>query len=89
MAASEGRFGYNGPVHTYVFRTIARSRSDTATGVGVVVTVSVLAGSDGNVSFCGTVTMTESEWDTLADALSRTLGGAVTFEDQAPPLVEP
>ncbi|MGH8573198.1 MAG: hypothetical protein ACREX8_11585, partial [Gammaproteobacteria bacterium] len=75
----------SGGMHTYSFRIIARSKTNTPMGVGVVVTVSVLAGSDGHKAFCGTLTMTEPEWTTMAKVLASGLGDAAHFEDQTPP----
>jgi urea transporter len=70
-------------MQTYKFVTIARSETNTHKGVGVVVTVSVQAGTDEHLSLCGTLTMTEPEWDALAQVLKTGLGGAVDFDDRA------
>ncbi|HEX2049961.1 MAG TPA: hypothetical protein VHJ34_04915 [Actinomycetota bacterium] len=46
------------------------------------VSASILAGPDwDHLSMCGTVTMTESEWDDLVDALRRGAGDDVDVED--------
>lgn len=73
-------------MHTYSFRVIARSKTNTHMGVGVVVTVTVLAGSDDHMSLCGALTMTEPEWDSLAAVLRSGMGEAAHFEDHAPRL---
>ncbi len=55
-------------------------RSD-ALGLDAI-SVAVLAGPDWeHVSFCGTLTMTESEWSSFVAGLERGLGGDVHVED--------
>lgn len=70
-------------MHNYEFRIIARTEPNTEMGVGVTVTVSVLAGSAGHISLCGTLTMTEPEWETMADALTSSLGETVQIVDHS------
>jgi hypothetical protein len=45
------------------------------------VTFNVLSGAAGHLSYAGTLTMTEKEWETFLDALRKTLGDAVEVED--------
>jgi hypothetical protein len=65
----------------YKFRVITKSETHTRQGMGVVVTVTLLAGEPGRLSMCGTFSMTEPEWLPLKKALDISLGDAVEFED--------
>ena len=49
------------------------------------VTVNMLTGFDDHLTFAGTLTMTESEWKTLIDALKYSLRDGVEVLDHAPP----
>jgi hypothetical protein len=46
------------------------------------VTLSVLAGPGDNLTYCGTLTMSEAEWDTLKGHLSRTLSEDFEVEER-------
>jgi hypothetical protein len=45
------------------------------------VTFNVLSGTAGHLSYAGTLTMTEKEWEAFLDALRATLGDALEVED--------
>lgn len=64
------------------FKFLVIGRSDAKEGLGVVITVSILAGSDGHLSYCGTLTMTKSEWQTLSGALLDEMPDRVEIEDK-------
>ena len=46
-------------------------------------TVNLLAGTEDHATYCGTLTMSEDEWDTFLWALQESLGDRVEVEDQA------
>lgn len=54
-------------------------------GNEAAVTVNMLTGYDDHLTFAGTLTMTESEWKTLIDALKYSLRDEVEVVDHAPP----
>jgi hypothetical protein len=45
------------------------------------VTVNVLAGKDDHLTYAGTLTMTDAEWDHLVDALRSSLGDRIEIDD--------
>ena len=45
------------------------------------VTVNMLGGGQGHQSYCGTLTMSESEWDTFIAGLKKSLGLAIKVHD--------
>lgn len=45
------------------------------------VTATLLAGRDGHLSHCGTLTMTEAEWERFVAAMSASLPDALEIED--------
>lgn len=45
------------------------------------VTATLLAGRDGHLSHCGTLTMTEAEWERFVAAMSGALPDALEIED--------
>ena len=47
------------------------------------ITVNLLAGPGDHLSYCGTLTMSESEWDALKRVLSRGLGSNFEVDDPA------
>ena len=47
-------------------------------------TVNLLAGTDHHATYCGTLTMSESEWNVFIDALRRSLGNDVEVVDTLP-----
>jgi hypothetical protein len=46
-------------------------------------TINLLAGTEDHATYCGTLTMSEDEWDTFYWALQESLGDRVRVEDQA------
>lgn len=48
------------------------------------VTVNLVTGRDDHLVHSGTLTMSESEWATLVDALSHSLGADVEVDDRRP-----
>ena len=46
-------------------------------------TVNMLAGTEEHATYCGTLTMSEDEWDTFLWALQESLGDRIQVEDQA------
>ena len=67
--------------YCYKFRVITKSETHTRQGMGVVVTVTLLAGEPERLSMCGTFSMTEPEWLPLKAALLQSLGDRVEFEE--------
>ena len=51
-------------------------------------TVNMLAGTDDHVTYCGTLTMSEDEWDTFYWGLKESLGDRVRVEDEADETLE-
>lgn len=47
------------------------------------VTVNMLAGEEGRLVHCGTLTLAEAEFETLYSALGESLGDAVALEDHS------
>ena len=68
--------------YRYKFRVITKSETQTRQGMGVVVTVTLLAGEPERLSLCGTFSMTEPEWLPLKAALQSSLGEDVEFVDE-------
>jgi hypothetical protein len=50
-------------------------------GNETAVTINVLAGTAGHLSYAGTLTMTEAEYRTFLEALRTSLGDAVEVEE--------
>ena len=46
-------------------------------------TVNLLAGTDHHATYCGTLTMSEDEWDTFYWGLKDSLGDRVQVQDEA------
>ena len=65
----------------YKFKVITKSETHTRQGMGVVVTVTLLAGEPNRLSMCGTFSMTEAEWLPLKEALASSLGDDVSFDE--------
>ena len=53
------------------------------------ITANVLAGADQHFVHAGTLTMSESEWAALIDALLRTIPDAVEIEDVRHLIIDP
>ena len=53
------------------------------------ITANVLAGSDSHFVHAGTLTMSESEWATLIDALLRVIPESVEIEDVRHLIIDP
>lgn len=53
------------------------------------ITANVLAGSESHFVHAGTLTMSESEWATIIDALLRVIPGQVEFEDARHLIIDP
>jgi hypothetical protein len=68
--------------YQYKFKVITKSETHTKQGMGVVVTVTLLAGEPNRLSMCGTFSMTEAEWLPLKQALVSGLGEDVSFEEK-------
>ena len=68
--------------YRYKFKVITKSETHTKQGMGVVVTVTLLAGEPNRLSMCGTFSMTEAEWLPLKAALQSSLQDDVEFEDR-------
>ena len=60
----------SGDHFTYAFKFLARSDPHGGDNEPSV-TVSVAAGRDEHLVYCGTLTMSEAEWDALSDHLQR------------------
>jgi hypothetical protein len=67
--------------YRYKFKVITKSETHTRQGMGVVVTVTLLAGEPNRLSLCGTFSMTEAEWLPLKAALAAGLQNDVEFEE--------
>ena len=80
IAPADGGGGLMGD-YRYKLRTITKSETRTRQGMGVVVTVTLLAGGPDRLSMCGTFSMTEQEWLPLKAALRRGLGDDVEFDE--------
>jgi hypothetical protein len=48
------------------------------------VTATLMAGRDGHLTHCGTLTMTEAEWARFVEAMSVALDGLLEVEDPTP-----
>ncbi len=66
--------------HAYKFSVLGRYQT-ASKGNEPHVTVNFVAGEEGHLTYCGTLTMSESEWETLVDGLRAGLGDAVSVED--------
>ena len=53
------------------------------------ITVTFLAGEDDHLSYCGTLTMAEAEWQLFSGALSKALGSSLEIEDERAPEAAP
>jgi hypothetical protein len=62
----------NGKRFRYRFKELGKYEARTR-GNEPAVTLSVLAGRDDNLVYCGTLTMSEEEWDNLKRHLSDSL----------------
>ena len=69
--------------YKYVFRVLGRYEARLADNEPHV-TLNVLAGREDHVVFCGTLTMSEAEWDGLRDHLVASSSDAIEFEVQQP-----
>jgi hypothetical protein len=49
------------------------------------VTATLLAGRNGHLTHCGTLTMTEAEWDQFVAAMSASLSDSLEVEDPTRP----
>ena len=71
--------------HRYRFTLLGRYPARLK-GNQTAVTINVAAGdTGGHLVHCGTLTMSESEWDVLKEALRRSLAGNVEIEDLTGP----
>ena len=66
----------------YVFRVLGRYEARLA-GNEPHVTLNVLAGREDHVVFCGTLTMSEAEWDGLRNHLIETPGTEIEIDVEA------
>jgi len=71
------------PRFKYVFRVLGRYEARLA-GNEPHVTLNVLAGRDGHVVFCGTLTMSEAEWDGLRNLFNSADPDAIEVESEVP-----
>ena len=71
--------------HRYRFTVLGRYPARLK-GNQTAVTINVAAGdTGGHLVHCGTLTMSESEWQVLRDALGRSLDGDLEVEDHTAP----
>lgn len=75
MSTRDERFRYKFSV---IGRSSAHPREKESS-----VTLVMLAGPDDCLSYCGTLTMSEAEWDELRRHLTRTLKDALEIDDRA------
>lgn len=68
--------------HRFRFTVLGRFQTQHE-GNEMAVTVNVVAGHDDHLVHSGTLTMSEAEWETFADALKRSLGDDVEIDDRA------
>jgi hypothetical protein len=68
------------PRYRFKFSILGRYRS-TLRGNAPHITVNMTGGADGHLVFCGTLTMTEDEWQSFVTALDKGLPGGVEVED--------
>jgi hypothetical protein len=66
---------------TYRFTVLGRYRTQTE-GNESHVTVNMAAGRDGRLTYAGTLTMSESEWETFISALTEGVPVNVEVEDR-------
>ena len=66
--------------HRYRFSVLGRYQTPSE-GNEAHVTVNLIAGDEGHLTYCGTLTMSESEWETLIEGLRAGLPDAVSVED--------
>lgn len=72
-----------GPMgHTFRFSVLGRYPARLKEGQ-TAVTVNLAAGEEGHLVYCGTLTMDETEWDTLVAALEKSLKGALVVDDHS------
>jgi hypothetical protein len=69
-----------GERHRYRFSVLGRYPARLRDNQPAV-TVTMAAGDEDHLVHCGTLTMSEPEWGTLADALRYSLRDAVEIED--------
>jgi hypothetical protein len=62
---------------------------ESRTGGEPQISANVLAGSDKNFVHAGTLTMSESEWAALIDALLRVIPDAIEIEDARHLIIDP
>ena len=67
--------------HQYKFTVLGRYPARLRNNESHV-TVNFLAGSDDHLVHSGTLTMSESEWEDLVDALSKSLGDKLEIDDR-------
>jgi hypothetical protein len=75
MTGDEGGFKYR-------FKVLGRYRAHLS-GNESHVTLNVLAGRNDHLSYCGTLTMSEEEWNALRLRLRRSLETDLEIEDHA------
>lgn len=66
--------------HRFGFKVLGRYQHENDE---MAVTVNMVAGSDGHLVHAGTLTMSESEWETFAGALREALGDDVEIVDRS------
>ena len=66
--------------HNYRFTIVGRYTSPVM-GNEPVVTVNMVAGTNSHTTYCGTLTMSESDWETFFGALKYSLQDAVEVLD--------
>lgn len=64
----------------YKFSVLGRYRTALAQNEPHV-TVNLIAGEGEHLTYCGTLTMSESQWNFLVDALKQSLGEGVEVDD--------
>jgi hypothetical protein len=76
----EGGTVKDSPRYRFKFSILGKYQS-TLRGNAPHVTVNMSGGPDGHFVLCGTLTMTEDEWEAFVEALDRGLHGGVEIED--------
>ncbi len=67
--------------HRFKFTVIGRYRAHLKENEPAV-TVTMAAGPDDHLTYAGTLTLSEAEWDTFVGGLEKGLNGAVVIDDQ-------
>ncbi len=72
------------PDHRFRFSVLGRYPARLR-GNEPAITLKVLAGHGDHLAYAGTLTMTEAEWASFAEAIQQALGDRVEIDDRMPP----